>query len=670
MNKYHKIILIIYLLAFCILIALTTYGLFQGFDVWFHMKNGEFIVKNRYIPHKDPFLYTTKMLPSYYFTNYEWLFGIIVYEIFTNFDYAGINAFRTIIIFSIFAFVLLTCIRREPRFLKSSTLPFVAIAFTFIAFLTAFPRFEPRPQIISGLCLALFSFLLIQKLNWKYYIGFFFISLFWSNCHVEILLGIALVFISMIQKTIEYLVSGNDEEKTVLKKSALQRLYILLITTAALLISPPARGMLSQAANYYSRKIHAFRIIELMPIDIKKHLLHGPFGILLVSGILFFIIASVIDRKRLPDLLLFIPFAATPFISRRFLLPSAVILAPVIVTNIECVLSYMREKKMRIFPPVKYASIALFPILLIFMSKPYLGLQRTPPSIPSKAKQGITLYNPDSLLPDAALRFLNRERVEGHIFCPYQWGNFIVFYENPYEYASKEIENPQDKVDKGKTGGRIIRKPFIDGMLQTYHRRILDDYMAIMTDDTRRDKLIEKYDVDVFLLSYPPDPNDPFFSLGNYLYSSDKWKLVYWDDLSIVFIKEDKLKEYPGIASFDNINPALFNAQGNAVFSLPSPGKTLAELQKSLERKPGGYVVKTYQWMGILQYITGDVKSAIATMEKGLMIKPDSSVILFNLAIIYLRMGEKEKSRAYLEKSLKSDPYFIPALELKKSLDK
>jgi len=659
MNRYTKIIFIIYILAFCVFIILTTYSLFQGFDIWFHIKNGEFIVKNRFIPHRDPFLYTTQMLPPYYFTNYEWLFGIIVYWIFNNFQYTGINIFRSTVIFLTFLLVYLTCIKGKKGVSRSGFMPFIALAFTYVAFLSAFPRFEPRPQIVSGLCLALFSFLLIHKLNWKYYIAFFIVSLFWSNCHIEILLGIAVVFISMIQKIILFLFEKNNEEKATLKKLALQRFYILLITTVSLVISPPARGMLSQAVNYYSRRVQAFRVIELVPIDIKKHILHGPFGILLITGILFFILASLIDRRRLMDLILFIPFAATPFISRRFLLPSVIILTPIVVINIQCVLSYMAEKKMRILPVVKYASFALFPIMLIFMSKPYLNLQRTPPPIPSDENRGINFYNPDSLLPDAAIRFLNSERIEGHIFCPYQWGNFIIFYENPYEYKSAGSESVE---------GKITRKPFIDGMLQTYHRKIIEDYMAILTDDAKREALISKYDVDIFLLSYPPAPDNPFFALGNYLYSSDKWKLIYWDDVSVIYMRKDKLNEYPGLPTFSDINPTLLNAQGNVIFSLPAPGKTLMELQRSLDRTPGGYMVKTYQWIGILQYMKGDVNKAISTMKKGLMIKSDSSVILYNLAIIYLRMGEKEKGKSYLERSLKSDPEFKPALELRKSL--
>jgi hypothetical protein len=623
-------------------------GIFLGFDIWFHIKNGEFILQNHYIPHKDVFLFSSRFLPDYHFTNYEWLFGVVSFVIFKYFKIDGIHAFRTIIILAAFSVVYASSLKAWTK-QNRGIAGLVAITLVFIAFAASFSRFEPRPQIISALCLALFSLLLTGKTS-KYTPWIIFvISIIWANCHIEILAGLVFIILMIGDKSITGFLakkagSADEDEPGSLKFT----LYSLAGAVAGFLLSPTARGGLFQLADYYSRKDILAYSAELTPLE---HYFTSPYGILLIFGILSFIAVAFFDIKKLSHLILFIPFGVLPFFNSRHVLAASMVITPIIVGNFAVVvpmfLSKMTPKWNRVS---RICLLLIFPILIIFFWNIFI-VPKPKPLVMAAEESNLAriTQNPGSPYPDGAIRFLNRKGIKGNMFCPFHWGNFIIFYENPYT---------------PKPGSRdaISGKPFIDGMLQTYNNKLLLDYMSLLRGENR-DKIISDYSINLFLLPYPQSPDDSFLGLGEYLKNSGEWSLIYWDDASYIYAKNSLIAENKDIISYKNLDPGPLHLMGGG----RTPDETdayLSDLDRSLTTDYGDKVLKTFVWKGVILFKKGDIDGAISALEQGKNIDPKSVNVTFNLAVANLKKGNIAQGRHYLEQCLKIDRKFRQARDL------
>jgi len=646
-EKTRWLILCLYAGGFFIVAVFATYGIFLGFYIWFHIKNGELIVRNHHIPHVDPFLYTTGMLPPYHFSNYEWLFGVATYWAYSLLGFTGIHLFRTAIILLTFLVVGLTCLEKPQKAAPSPFLPFIALACTCLAFLASYSRFEPRPQLVSALFLSLYAFLTLQKRSPARLVLFFIIALAWANCHIEAITGIVFLALVLIQAALEWLLvkrAGGEERAGELKREALHRLLALGLSLAALVVSPPAKGLLQQALEYHTRK-GLSHVVELNPAPLA--IMAGPFGLLLFIGLVSLGWAFLCKRKTPVELIVFVPFALLPFVGMRHVLPAAVVMAPVAARGAAAFLESLGGRSSRAFRAVDTALLLIIPALLLYAGA--IRIQAGPAPLPGAGSS----CSPASVYPDGAIRFLNGRDVRGNLFCPYEWGNFVIFYENPYTPPGG--------------GGPVHRKPFIDGMLQTYNARLLQDYMSLLSGEGRRKDLIDHYNVEIFLIPYPQDSRDSFLSLAAHLDRDDDWGLIYWDDVSIVYARSSITAGIPSLRTYRHVSPAALHVTGGSQ-ALASPQDVLKELEESTRESPGDRVVNTYVWMGIILYGRGDVDGAIAVLERGMKASPDSPAILYNLAVACLKKGEAARGLHLLEQSLKVSPRFAPARELKRKL--
>jgi tetratricopeptide (TPR) repeat protein len=654
-------------------LIVTVNKIHWDYDIWFHIKNGEFILNNLYIPHKDQFLYTTPILPSFFFPNYEWLFGIITYFIYSKWQYIGISVFRTAIILVTFGIAVISSVvfAKNESGVKEKTynnmLLFLSISIVLLGFAASVSRFAIRPQIVSGLYFSIFLFLLFipGKMTIYRYIFLFFITLLWTNSHIEVLVGFGVVGLSMIKEILDYKVTKSIHSIDKIK----ERLLLLLIILTGVVISPPGRFLFSQGVDYFTRKVPGFQLVEMMPLNLSESI-YKPYGIILILTVISFIILFFTNKKRLTNLVYFVPFTIAPFVSMRFIYLSTLMIIPILILNIYTLLTSSllnpEESELTFSPAISIRSykflhafiIIIFPIVIVLSG--ILSLKSdytTPPPLSTNSHEKL-LYSPASTFPDAAIRFLNKNDIRGNIFCPYEWGNFIIFYDNPYFVKSNRNE-------------LYTRKPFIDGMIQTYHKALLEDYMKILSDTKEREKLIQKYDIDIFLLSYPGPPENPtpFANLGMYLAGNPEWRLVYWNDNSIIYLRKDVYERY-SLNNYSRINPVLFDTDPSIFHTMSNPDEVINQLKLSLKEEYGERVVKTYLWLGITTYLWGDKNEAFFIIEKGLTIKPDSSRLLYNLGIMYLMQKDKEKGKEYIQKSLIADPNFTAAAELLKNLNK
>jgi len=712
-----------YITIFLMLVAYFTFGFPLGYDIWFHLKNGEAILSNLSIHHSDPFLFSTSMLPSYYFTNYEWLFGVITYKIFSGFQYWGINLFRTILITCTYAIVFATCLRKNVSNFGDKGEVVVCSLVVILAFLSSLERFEPRPQLLSGFFLASLIYL-VNSRGKKVFVAVGAISLIWANCHIEYFLGVGFIVLTLIQRILRRFVAdipenqrhpgafrvhplgsppegvstpsvGDIPDNRDLNdvKDDLGSISIMLaIMSVVLLSSPSFRGLISQGFEYYSREkfVQSFNFynVELIPVDGK--IIWEPYGVLLSLGIISMIVSGFYESKRRLEFVTFIGFGVLPFISNRFLFPASVMIASIVSDNVGFLLAFVKRRRPLTHEVLLVLATISVPFFIYQKSALWMRQFASPPSL--RACADAEAYNPSSIFPDGALRFLNRRQIWGNLFCPEKWGNFVVFYDNPCAHLKDDAGN----------GIAMLRKPFINGMVQTYNLQLLEDYLKLFRVPSERSKILEKYAIDLIVMPYPEKIVEPEYAFIEYLENAPGWGLIYWDDVSMVFCRKDNPSIKGRDMIYNAVFPARFDLDDKSFSRLASQDVTLGELMKSRKLGLEVNVAKTDLWrgeifrlqgrpseavrayidalkknplsswtlylIGMSMYDQGDIVQAINLFEKALLLNRKVPVLLYNLSVAYFKIDKITEGLALLDECLDLDSKFQPALNLKRKL--
>ena len=125
-------------------------------------------------------------------------------------------------------------------------------------------------------------------------------------------------------------------------------------------------------------------------------------------------------------------------------------------------------------------------------------------AFPSKAQLDEALGR---AYPQSAVRFLSQQPAARRIYSNEGWGSYLLWSFGPH------------------------RKVFVDGRFDLYdYSGVMSDYGQIDDPGPRTGLLIQKYGIDTFLIF-------PGSRLAEYLASQARWKQVYGDALSVVFMR-------------------------------------------------------------------------------------------------------------------------------------
>lgn len=123
-------------------------------DGFWHIKVGEYIIKNKVIPHRDIFSWYG-IQNKFYWISHEWLFGIIAYCVYK------IKKFTSVIIFSAFVNLVTSFALYKYSFMKNKN-KFISLIIMWIYILGSSWDISYRPILISKLILIL-VFILLEK---------------------------------------------------------------------------------------------------------------------------------------------------------------------------------------------------------------------------------------------------------------------------------------------------------------------------------------------------------------------------------------------------------------------------------------------------------------------------------------------------------------------------
>jgi len=140
------------LLSLVVYVAVMTLFKMSNNDIWIHLKTGEYVLKNGWVPIKDPYSFTAA---DHDYVAHEWLSGVLFYLVYAPLGVTGLIWFKAAILGASNA--LLYGVARMLRGRLSIILP----AFACVLYVST-ARYLERPHIFSYLMAAVYLWLFFR----------------------------------------------------------------------------------------------------------------------------------------------------------------------------------------------------------------------------------------------------------------------------------------------------------------------------------------------------------------------------------------------------------------------------------------------------------------------------------------------------------------------------
>jgi len=451
-------------------------------DIWWHLRNAEYLFQHHQLPRADMYSFTVAGHP---WINHEWLAEIPYYLAWRAGGLSGINAmmFATI---SLIFLGLLYLSYIETRHFKAAM-----VACSFLTFIASV-SFGPRTILFGYLYLVLLL-IILQRFRQKGSAPLWLIPpLFclWANTHGSWSLG--LIVFSII--TAAGFVQGSwgrvDAERWT--PSQMGKLVVTgLASIAALFVNPfGSRLVLYPLDMAFRQKLNISHVAEWVSVDF-----HDLRGKLVLALLLSLLVSALVRRTRWRlgeiALVLFALYSGLTYI--RFLFLLAIVIAPVVTKILDFVPQYRPEAD----TPIINALV----ICLMVGSIIYYW-----PRSPELQKSISERY------PAEALVYLKAHPPNGNVLNFYLWGGYLG-------WKDRELE------------------VFVDSRVDIFeYAGVLKDYLDLLGLEQSK-AILDKYKIRYVLMPQPGGYSES--SLTYVLEHDPEWKAIYSDKLSVFMERVD-----------------------------------------------------------------------------------------------------------------------------------
>lgn len=651
MNRlnYNRVLTVLFL-ASVFLLALTK---IQHMDAWAHFSMGRRVWQNGLrMPTQDE--------PLYHYSS--WFFGLIYYMAYHLFNFYGIVLLKATSVTTAFYILLKDSLKPHKNFV-------ITIIILSIVVIISRPRFVERPDTFLMIFLP-FSIYCLNAFvceNKKYIYILPFMHMFWVNMHSSINLMFIPFFAFLIGGTLQINLQkrGIDFSNTPSKSHLKIILLILLLSFFASLISPYGINQYTFGSKFLTSDYYKQVVWELQTPTWETN--KWPFLItpaIIVSFALNLLVAlrvkSNIPYPSIIYSLIILPFMILSFTAMRFTFLVAIVAAPIVIKNISL---FLNIKRWNAFDLSKSVIIGL--ALWVVSYTTFILINDA---------KSIGFGIDYDFVPEKALKYMDNKGITGTVFNLFNWGSYIIWRDFPKR--SLFIE----------PSGHMLPASLLEKLnIARKHPDVLDDFY-------------NQYGFESVILDYPVIENniksDVDLSLSN-----PKWALVYWDDMSLVYLKNGGM--YDSIIMEDGykfIKPANgINYFWSKIDDENYRNEVVKELERNIKETDSS---KAYIYMGFLYNKTqhfgdairvfskvssdtaladralsyngigyaylnlGNLDESIRYSKKSLSIQEDE-IVAYNLGRAYLKKGDKKSALKYFEKALEIDRsliYIYPAL--------
>jgi len=564
-------------------------------DTYYHLTVGREVLQTHQIPQKDNFVFGSTN--TYYISN-EWLTGTFFYLLVSQFGLEALFVPRIIL-----GLLTLYFIFRSIR-LVNNNLFINAISILLVGYLLSY-RLSSRPEMFSFVFLSIVNFVCLHFLfKNKFPLVSYFIPiifLLWPNLHGFFPLGILiLTFFSII-----FLIKHADKQPT---SNFYHFLIIDGLTLLALLIQYP-RLLAFLYANSFSQYITEWVSLHqrLFPSDlsVSQYPNLTPEVYIFILVLLFYILFMFKTFRKNSTIQnaisgLYFCLLLFPFKFYRLLTPTMVLLSPYFI--------FLMTKS---FKPIAnngwyLKTIYLLSILVISYSiliqHPLGGGSTT------------------SIFPSKGMAFIKSSLSSKRLFTIYAWDDYFL-YNIP------------------------TLKTFSDVMTQYRSLQDLKDEQKLHSPESDIAALLGKYDIDTVVNTEPDAANIVGASLTP-VYNLSDWKLVYVDNLSSVYARNEVVKN--NVVNLSLIHPEFKSPNK---YSLENEPEAIKQFNDLLQFDNANDFARSQL---IFYYFIRqkDLNKAKLLAEESKKLNPENPFYSFILASVYFNQNNCIKAREFAEESL------------------
>jgi len=485
---------VIFLSLFIYLSFFAGKGLLNDCDTGYHIRAGEYILNTLSIPRQDIFSFHT---PLFSWTAHEWLSEVIMAIVHRSFGLTGIVVFFSLLIsftYSIFF-----------RILKARHDLVLSVIFILLVLGSSKIHWLARPHIFSLLLMIIWYYILDEyqynDRNYLYVLPP--IMLLWVNLHGGFLAGFILIGIYLFDNIAKFITS-LDFEKGIHKRKT----KLLGLTTIACLfvclINPFGYHILLFPFKLMSSKFIMDHVNEFLSPNFHNPLVFKYFLLLM-----FVILARSTAKTNLIELLLILIFTNMSLYSRRYIPLFSIIAAPILLKQLGAMLT-SSDGRLAKFIKKRSDNISIidtgtkgyfWPVAAIILVVIFAKIGKIEFKFNEKTK------------PVAAVEFLKKEKINGHMFNNYEFGDYIIYAAWP--------------------GYKV----FFDGRGDMYGDDMFKEYEKVISITPGWNEVLKKYDISWIIF----DANS---ALSMFLMQRDEWKLIYADKVANIFVKNVRDNQY------------------------------------------------------------------------------------------------------------------------------
>jgi len=561
-------------------------------DISWHLKTGEWIIKNKQVPHEDLFVFDENEKPTPWIFP-QWL-GSCIYRLFYELGKEpALKIFRSAFFLLVISVFFFYAKRKIPYSLL--------ILFSYLLTLGLDSRGLLRPFVFNFIFIQIFLITLFsyrKEPNRRNLITLLIYAIPWSNIHIgSFVYGIFLISIFLFVEAIDCLNNKLSKIKQIDADNIIKIKHLsitLFVYFGVFFISPyglagglyPFKVFLNpEFINLYTLKT---MIMELRPPVYLLSFSGLWFFSLLMSVVLFLCLKSKDNRSRNRFLLTTL-FLISLYLYLKSSRGSAFFSLTCVYVIVQSAAEFGLKNKWKKFRLSKVFDQFIYLVILLLMILHITAAYKSHAYYKGKMVKTLSMdYLPYN--PIASIEFLRANNIGGKIFCDDINGGFIIFWDYP----------------------RL--RPFVDSR-QLNQEKYFKYYLIAKDPSNNWPVAEEEFGfkiamVDQTLLSGQ--------NLITYLNMNDDWRLIFIDGVYLIYVKKGEFNLSDEALDFeDELSSVVL---GNNEIEILQDAKIENDSVKKIKRIffPKPYYVDLIHESKVLNrlgYFNAGVKKAVKVLD-------------------------------------------------------
>lgn len=543
-------------------------------DLWYHLNSGRYIFENWSIPRDSYFSF---IQPPREWIDYFWFFQVLVFKVYSLFDYYGLVFLRAFIFLALITFII-KFLSKNDNDAKPYLLIVIVFSFSLLLFL---PRYHLiRPHMFSYFFIVVFLYILEFKPEKRILLPF--LAVLWTNIH-------GIMYPIMILILLSYLADiffNHIRKKAHVTNKELAIILPLIISICAVYLTPHGSKLtwmpfvptgfaslyIIELGQLSLRDLFSFQFVTFVP----NH--STVFNILLIF-IIFSIVASIRGGTiRLSHSLLFLGGIVLLTKGNRFRYEFVLLSLPILQSGLKTIPAYANKKV--------YKEISIILAILILLI-PLAGLYDI---FRNRPKYPVSYRN----LPNGVATFLNKVNVQGTLLNHPNNGGFFQWMLYPRYKIFMDMEVPfLFTNDDMFVAVNVFRN-------ELFLKKTVEQYNPSFITASIKDQLFKE------IISHFP-----------------QYRIVFFDDYEVLYANRELNPSIVSAYELKSLDPfRLAQSSINSIKALANVDPIRNELLKVIAIYPDNGIAN--QCLAILYNMEGRYEKAINHSDNIIMNYPES----------------------------------------------